>query len=131
MSSLPPGRYSRPVPRWRTPLMWIAITVASVSLLLVGGWIVGGMMSDPVYWKTEGFSIVDASRVDVAFQVTKEADATVTCTIEALNASYAQVGVTEVTIGPEAGSASQHTATVATDQLAVTGQVATCTLVQP
>lgn len=126
--SLPPGRYSRVASTNRRIINRIALAVAGIVVLSLGAWIARGILIDPVHWKTEGYTVVDATKVDVAFQVSKPPTATVECEVEALNQAFGQVGVVKVQIGPTSESGSQHQTTVLTDQLAVTGLVKKCTL---
>lgn len=93
------------------------------------GWLGYETMRDPVQWKPVGFSVKGPERIDVTFDVTKDTDATVTCTVVALSSGYAEVGVRTVTLGPSAHRTERYTTTVATQELAVTGEVNLCTVV--
>jgi hypothetical protein len=54
----------------------------------------------------------------------------VTCTVAALSESYAEVGVRTVEVGPADSATRRVTVTVQTTELAVTGIVETCELVE-
>ena len=60
-----------------------------------------------------------------------DADATASCTLTALSQSYAQVGVVTATVGPASGRVVEQTVPVATQELAVTGVVDGCEIVEP
>ncbi len=128
-SALPPGRYTAPVTPQRRRLVRLVWIAAGVVALAVGIMVGMSVLADPAQWRTESYDVVSDSQVDVTFHVAKDPDATVVCTIEAWNAAFAQVGVTEVTIGPQPERGSRHQVSVATDQLAVTGTITLCELV--
>ena len=66
----------------------------------------------------------------MTFEVTKPRESTVTCTVTALSESYAQVGVRTVEVGPSDAATRRVTVTVQTTELAVTGTVESCELVE-
>ncbi len=66
----------------------------------------------------------------MTFEVTKPKEATVTCTVTALSESYAEVGVRTVEVGPADAATRRVTVTVQTTELAVTGVVDSCELVE-
>ena len=76
-----------------------------------------------------GFDVVDETQVQVIVDVSKPNDATATCTLEALNEGYGQVGITDVTVGPQDQRTTRLTVDIATTELATTGVVRECTLV--
>lgn len=127
--ALPPGRYSRPASRGRRRAARLALAGLVVVVLAVVGWLGYETMRDPVQWKPVGFSVKGPDRIDVTFDVTKDTDATVTCTVVALSSGYAEVGVRTVTLGPSEHRTQRYTATVATQELAVTGEVNLCSVV--
>jgi len=126
----PAGRYgpeptARSVRRGR-----IGIVVAAVVGLGLVVWIGLGMASRPVSTKDVGFRVDGARSVDVTFEVTKPRESTVTCTVSALSESYAEVGVRTVEVGPADSATRRVTVTVQTTELAVTGIVESCELVE-
>jgi hypothetical protein len=64
--------------------------------------------------------------VDVTFEVTKPGDDTVSCRVQALSQSFAEVGVRTVEVGPADVATQRVTVTVPTAELAVSGTVASC-----
>jgi hypothetical protein len=108
----------------------IAVVVALLGLAAVV-WLAFGAFSVPVRTMDRGFDIIDATAIDVTFVVVKDAEATVTCRVHALNPSFAEVGVKDVLVGPAEDSAVQLTTRVATSELATTGLVQWCEVVEP
>ncbi len=100
---------------------------AAVLLGCAGAaWIAAPSPAGEVTFKDVGFSIPDAGRAIVDFQVTKDTDATVTCAVQALNDSYAVVGWKQVTIGPAEDATTAQRVELRTDSLSVTGGVHAC-----
>lgn len=103
-------------------------------LLIIGGaifvatvlWASYNLSKADVTWKDLAYSVHDESSVTVTFSVTMDPGTSARCTLEALNTHYAQVGLLEVEIPPADVLTTSHTATVATQELAVTGIVNTC-----
>jgi hypothetical protein len=125
----PPGRYG-PSPtassRRRRRLGLIAVAVVGLAVAV---WIALNVAGQPVSWKDVGFHVEGPRATDVTFEVTKPAEATVTCLVKALSESYAEVGVRIVTVGPADQASQRVTATVQTTELAVSGTVDRCDLV--
>jgi hypothetical protein len=94
-------------------------------------WIGLGTGSPPVQWEDVGYVVRGPERVDVTFRVVKDPGATATCTLTALSTSYAEVGVVTTTVGPAAQRVVETTVPVATQELAVTGVVDRCEVVEP
>lgn len=109
------------------------------TLLILGGavflaiivWAGMSFSNAPVTWKDLGYSVKDSSEVEVSFTVSTEPGNATRCTVEALNSRYAQVGVLDVDIPPADVGTTRHTVTVSTQELAVTGIVDTCVVVEP
>jgi hypothetical protein len=100
----------------------IALGVLAVA---VAAWL--ALAGDGITWKMVGFRVDGPTSTQVTFDVTKDADATVTCRVQVLSESYAEVGVQTVEVGP-AGTATQRvTTTVPTSELAVSAVVESCT----
>ena len=85
---------------------------------------------DTVTWTDVGYSVHGPDRVDVTFEVVKDPDVTARCTVQALSTAYAEVGVVTVTVGPDDARSVRRTVPVATQELAVTGIVDRCEVVQ-
>jgi hypothetical protein len=129
-----PSGAVRPADRYgdiRSPARRRLALLAGALLLLAGlGWVVWaglGVAQRDVRWNDVGYSVVDDTTVEVTFSVVKDPGATVTCTVQALNGRYAQVGLAEVEVGPAEQRAVRRTVTVRTAERAVTGVVDTCT----
>ncbi len=129
MTAVPAGRYG-PEPTARTRL-WRRVGLAALILaaLAIVAWIGSGVLRDPVQWRDVGFHVNDAASIDVTFEVTKDPDTAVQCTIEALSLSYAQVGLGEVAIGPSETRTQRVTVTIPTSEEATTGVVRGCEVI--
>lgn len=126
----PAGRYG-PEPTARSARRGrIGIIAAAVVGVAVVVWIGLGQAGRPVSFKNVGFDVDGSRAVDVTFEVTKPREATVTCTVTALSESYAEVGVRTVEIGPADADTRRVTVPVQTTELAVTGIVDSCELVE-
>lgn len=108
-----------------------AAVIAGVLGLAAVVWLGIGRLSVPVEAVDVGFSIVDATAVEVTFDVVKDPEATVVCRVRALNPSFAEIGVRDVQVGPTPERVSRVTARVATTELATTGLVQWCEVTQP
>jgi hypothetical protein len=86
--------------------------------------------NDPTF-KTSSFEIIDSSNMSVSFVVTKPANSTAICAIQALKEDYGVVAYKEVRI-PASGSEDSSITNVPvkallrTTELAVTGLVDRC-----
>ena len=126
----PAGRYG-PEPTARSARRGrIGIVVAAVVGIAVVVWIGLAMAGQPVSYKDVGFHVDGSRSVDVTFEVTKPKESTVTCTVTALSESYAEVGVRTVEVGPADAATRRVTVPVQTTELAVTGIVDSCELVE-
>ncbi|GAA2726927.1 DUF4307 domain-containing protein [Cellulomonas aerilata] len=127
----PAGRYGpEPGPRRR-----LAGRVAIAALLAVAvAWAVWvGLRpgTRSISWDDVGYVVHGPDRVDVTFEVVKDPADTARCTVQALSAAYAEVGVVTATVGPADAPTVRQTVTVATQELAVTGIVDRCEIVEP
>ena len=126
----PAGRYG-PEPTARSARRGrIGIVVAAVVGIAVVVWIGLAMAGQPVSYKDVGYHVDGSRSVDVTFEVTKPKESTVTCTVTALSESYAEVGVRTVEVGPADSATRRVTVPVQTTELAVTGIVDSCALVE-
>jgi hypothetical protein len=123
--ALPAGRYGPPPRARRRPLTIVALVVTAAVVL---GWILWVVIDSrsPVHWTDVGFVIVSDQQVNVTYDVHKDAGATATCTLRALDRGKGTVGTAEVVIGPSRSDVTRRTDTVRTSALAVTGFVRTC-----
>jgi hypothetical protein len=123
--ALPAGRYGPPPRSGRRPTVVVALVAVTVEVLAWILWVVIESRS-PVQWTDVGFRILSNQRVDVTYDVHKDKDATVTCTLRALDQGKSTVGTTDVEIGPSTSDTIRRTDTVRTSALAVTGIVRSC-----
>jgi len=130
-ATVPEGRYGRPPTLARRRQVRLALVGLIVAAVAVIAWVGSGVLRDPVQWTPVGYDVKGPDRIDVTFDVTKAPASTVRCTVVALSSGFTQVGVKTVTIGPAAKSSQRYTATLSTQELAVTGEVSTCELVGP
>jgi len=107
----------------------VAAVLGGALVLALIVWIGAGVLRDPVQWSDVGFSVRGPAQVQVTFDVTKGPAVTAECTVHALNSGFAEVGVIKTTIGPAPARVQRRTVTVATQELAVTGVVASCRVV--
>ena len=123
--ALPPGRYGTAPAPWRRRVLLVVGLVAAAAALAWLAWAslaaAGQARAD-----TQGYDVVDDATVLVTFSVAKDADEWVECTVEALSAGSAQVGLAVVEVGPADGATSVHTVTLRTQERAVTGRVRDC-----
>ena len=126
MTTPPAGRYG-PAPTVRT-VVWRRAGLAVLVLAALGvlAWVGLHQLTDPVQWSDVGYHVNGPTSIDVTFDVTKSTSATATCRVRALSQSYAEVGVTDVPVGPGTTSTQRVTVTVPTSETAVTGTVQTC-----
>ncbi len=103
-------------------------------------WVLWAVMgaNDGVSQKLLSYNVVDGTMTTVDLALTKDPSATAQCAIKAMNSTYAVVGWSVITVGPngtDAGSENGRTTTVRgelrTDSLAVTGVVENCWIVNP
>jgi hypothetical protein len=123
--ALPAGRYGPPPRAGRRPLVVVALGVTAVVVLAWILWVVIESRS-PVHWTDVGFRIVSDQRVDVTYDVHKDADLSATCTLRALDQGKGTVGTADVVVGPSTSDVTRRTDTVRTSALAVTGFVRSC-----
>lgn len=122
----PAGRYG-PEPTDSTRrLQRLGLAALVVVAMLVLGWIGSGVLRDPVQWQDVGYTVQGPDATQVTFDVTTGAGASATCRVQALSASYAQVGVLDVPVPPADTRTRRVTATIPTVGLAVTAVVQSC-----
>lgn len=107
----------------------IAAGVAALALATLALWWVG---TEPgrtaLQTRDLGFTIVDASTVEVIFEVSVDAGTEVSCAVEALNSGYSVVGWVELDLPASEGFTSIHRVEVRTSEQATTGLVSECWL---
>lgn len=123
----PVGRYGpEPTAATRRLQRWGLAALVVVAMLVLG-WVGSGVLRDPVQWKTVGFRVDGPASTQVTFDVTTDPGVGATCRVQALSASYAQVGVLDVEVPPADERTRRVTVTVSTVQEAVSGTVDGCT----
>ncbi|WP_250447362.1 DUF4307 domain-containing protein [Actinotalea sp. C106] len=122
----PAGRYG-PERGPASPRRRVVALSALGAVALAGGlWLGIGAARTPVTWSDVGFTLGDGE-VEVVYEVVRlEPQTVVHCTIEALNGSYAQVGVLDVRVPPAEERSVRLASTVQTSEPAVTGVVSEC-----
>lgn len=125
-ATAPPGRYGPPAdPRSRRRLT-VALWLLGAVAVAVAVWLGLGTGSTPVTWRHVGFTVEDG-QVEVVADITRtDPTVAVTCRLEALSRSHAQVGVVEVDVPAGEDRTVRLTSTVRTSEPAVTGVVDTC-----
>ncbi|MBO0922253.1 DUF4307 domain-containing protein [Cellulomonas sp. zg-ZUI222] len=122
----PVGRYG-PEPTDATRrLQRVALAALVVGAMLLLGWIGSGVLRDPVQWQDVGYRVDGPGSTEITFDVTTAVGTGATCRVQALAASYAQVGVLDVDVPPAETRTRRVTVTVPTVELAVTGVVQGC-----
>ena len=126
----PAGRYGSTPAGTRRRRTQGLVAVLTVLGLLTTVWLGAAVLRDPVQWKDVGYDVVDGTAVDVTFEVTQTTGTSAVCRVQALSQSYAEVGVLDVTV-PRGSTATQRvTVTVPTTELAVTGTVEGCDVLE-
>lgn len=110
---------------------YIAMGAVTAVLLAVAIWVGVGMAEQPVRWRDVGFDTANATSASATFEVFLYTDEPIQCVVQALNSSYAVVGIGELTVDRADGAAQRHTVTVATTEQATTALVDYCDLAAP
>jgi hypothetical protein len=121
----PADRYGDRPPRSRRA---VVVTLAPLAAAFMA-WVVWaglGAADRDVRWTDVGFRVVGDDRVEVTFDVVKDPDVSARCTVTALSAGYATVGIATVDVGPAPDRAVRTSTTVRTQERAVTGVVDEC-----
>ncbi len=124
----PPGRYDerRTLPR---PVLLTGAGVLGL-LLLVGSYLAYARFTgERVQFGTIGYQVVDATEVQVRFEVRKALTDTVRCALQARDRDNVVVGRETVTVGPSDREQVLLSRRVATVARAATGEVVGCALV--
>jgi hypothetical protein len=118
-------RYGR-TRRRMTPRGWTALLVAVVAVTVALAWWAAAAGVEEVTWKDASYSVKDATSTRIVFDVTMAPGTTAVCTVRALNAGFAEVGLVDVVVGPSAAQTVRVTAQIPTSETAVTGTVKAC-----
>jgi hypothetical protein len=124
------ARYGRsPARRRRTRL--IAIAAGAGVLAVVIAWVVWAGLFGPgasLGSRDLGYSLVGDDAIEVRYEVTSDAGASVSCALQALNSTFAIVGWKVVAIQPSEQGTRQFRETLRTSEPAVTGLIYRCWL---
>ncbi len=108
----------------------IVAAVLAAALVIAGiVWQATSLAGTTVHTEGVGFTVQDPTRTTVRFNLITDKGATVRCTLTALNTNFTQVGFREVVIGPVPAAVTAHEVDVTTTELATTGSVSTCEVV--
>lgn len=118
----------QPSPEQRRRTRVVVASVSAVLGLAVVVWLSLGLLRPGVEARDVGFTVHDETSIEVVFDVTMAPGATATCTIEALNTAFGQIGLLDVEVGPSQSDTVRVTVDVATTELATTGVVRDCVL---
>lgn len=122
----PAGRYGPEPTDGDRRLRRLALALLVVVVMVVLGWIGGAVLRDPVIWQAVGYRVDSPSATEITFQVTTPVGGSATCRVQALSASYAQVGVLDVPVPPSETRTRRVTVTIPTVEEAVTAVVQSC-----
>lgn len=125
-SAARPDRYGPP-PRRPGPRATLALVVA--ALALAAGWAAWSAWSDTdrrIGWTDIAYRVPDDATTVVTFEVNRDPGTTVVCTVRALNRSFAEVGLVDVTVPPSDSRSSRAEVEVPTSERAVSGTVKGC-----
>ncbi len=123
--SRPPGRYDEPrtLPR---PLLLGGAGVLVLLLVVASYLAYQRFAGDRVRFGTVAYRVIDASAVEVTFEVRKPVTESVTCALQARDRDNTVVGRETVTVGPSDREAVLTTRRVSTSGRAATGEVVGC-----
>lgn len=104
----------------------VVLIIGGIIFIATALWAAYNLSQSDVSWEDRGYKVHDENSVTVHFGVTMDPGTSARCTLEALNAHYAQVGLVDVEIPASDQRTTRHSANVSTQELAVTGVVNTC-----
>jgi len=120
-----------PIPRPAQPgdaRWWVVATIGILLGCAVAVWWgLASTVGKPA-WTVLGYRVIDDRAVDVTYLVSRPTGHDVTCTIRAMDRSFATVGLIEVHVPGSDASSVKRTTRVRTTTRAVTGVVKTCAI---
>lgn len=105
---------------------YVLMGLVAVVLLGVAIWLGIAQASKPVRWSDIGFFVASPSEAEATFEVLLYVDDPVVCYVQALNSSFAVVGVTTVDVDPADGATQRVSASMSTTEQATTAVVDYC-----
>ncbi len=111
--------------------LWI---IASSLIMIALGWFAWQALALNTPAPTAeplAMNVISDQEVEVTYNLTAEIGSVVTCTVTAVNDSYTEVGVRQVTVGPTDREVTAVTTRVATIQRAAGANVEGCTTASP
>jgi len=130
MTSALDARYGR-TPSRRRRTRWLAIIAGGAVAIVVVAWVLwAGLLGTTASIETQdiGVTVVNASTVDLREQVTVDPGTRVTCSFEALDASFAIVGWKIVELAPSNERNRVFTERLRTSAPAESGLIGSCWL---
>jgi len=110
----------------------IVLAALAAGVLLAAGIAVqaANLWRPAVMWDDLGFTVQDETTTTVRFSVRTEPGSTVSCSLVAVNTTYAQVGYREVELGPVPEQTTAYEMDVTTTELATSGSVDECRILR-
>ena len=135
----PPGaaadldrRYGRGRPReawWRRPLPLAGAVLGGAAVLAWMVWVAVAGSAERAEPTVISYRVLDDTRIELHYTVAKDPGTTVRCTLQALDASHAEVGVLQEDLGPDGREQVGRTTVVRTTGRPVTAVVRSCEVV--
>ena len=104
----------------------VAVSIVALGLMI---WIGLGLTKPQATSRIISFNVVDSGLTTLHFEVSKPADRTAECVLEALSTGFVQVGVKTVTIGPADTESVPLFEEINTSEIATTAVVDHCVIV--
>lgn len=105
---------------------WILVALGLALATAGAAWWALTIADAPVRWRDVGFEIISPTEATVTFDVFFYDEEPVTCTVQALNVRFAEVGVDSVVVDPADGLSQRLTTTLVTTEEANTATVHHC-----
>ena len=120
------GRVRIPRPAPGRGKIWVLATVLLLGATAVAiWWGLAATLTKP-NWTTITWDIRSDREIEVMYQVSKPAEMTVQCVVEASGADHALVGSREVTIGPQPDRERTYRTVLRTTAPAIAGKLRNC-----
>lgn len=107
---------------------WVTATIGILlGCTLALWWGLASTLGKPS-WTVMSYRVVDDRTVDLTYLVSRPTSRDVTCELEALDASFATVGLIEVHVPGSDTTSVRRTTRIRTTARAVTGDITTCAI---